>query len=50
MLNDFIKLVPKIGQYEGIAIKPLHPKMKAIIQKLGFRLDTEDKNILIMKL
>lgn len=50
ILNDFVKLVPKLGQYEGIAIKPLHPKMKVIIQKLGFRIDTEDKNILIMKI
>jgi hypothetical protein len=50
ILNDFIKEVPKMGQYEGIAIKPLHPKMKASIQKLGFRPDTENKEILILKI
>ena len=50
ILNDFIKLVPKMGSYEGIAIKPLHPKMKALIMKLGFKMDIDDKEILIYKL
>ena len=51
ILNDFIKEIPKMGQYEGIAIKPLHPKMKAQIMKMGFKVDTEseDKDILIYK-
>lgn len=50
ILNDFIKLVNKMGNYEGIVIKPLHPKMKSIIMKLGFKIDTDDKEILIYKL
>ena len=50
ILNDFIKVVPKMGQYEGLAIKPLHPKMKAQMMKIGFRIDTDNKDILVIKL
>ena len=39
-----MKEAPKMGQYEGLAIKPLHPKMKAQITKLGFRIDAESEN------
>ena len=39
-----------MGNYDGIVAKPLHPKMKANIIKLGFRIDSDDKEILIYKL
>lgn len=50
ILNDFTKLIPKIGKYEGIAAKPLHPKMKAILQKIGFVPSKDNKEIFIYKI
>lgn len=50
ILNDFIKVIPKIGNYKGITIKPIHPKMKAIFIKLGFKVSSDNKEILIYKL
>jgi len=50
ILNDFIKLINKEGNYQGISVKPLHPKMKALFMKLGFDVLKENKEILTYKL
>lgn len=50
ILNDFIKIIPKLGNYKGITIKPIHPKMKATFIKLGFRSSSENKEILVYKI
>jgi hypothetical protein len=50
ILNDFIKLINKEGNYQGISVKPLHPKMKASFMKLGFNVLKENKEILTYKL
>lgn len=50
ILNDFIKLVNVDGQYQGITVKPTHPKMKANFIKLGFKSLNENKEILTYKL
>jgi len=50
ILNDFIKLVNADGHYQGISVKPIHPKMKANFIKLGFNPLKENKEILTYKL
>ena len=50
ILNDFIKLINKEGNYQGISVKPLHQKMKASFMKLGFNILKENKEILTYKL
>lgn len=50
ILNDFIKLLNADGKYQGITVKPTHPKMKANFIKLGFNLLNENKEILTYKL
>ena len=50
ILNDFIKLINMDGKYEGITVKPKHPKMKASFVKLGFNPLKENKDILTYKL
>lgn len=50
ILNDFIKLINIKGKYEGITVKPMHPKMKANFIKLGFRPMQDNKEILTYKL
>jgi len=50
ILNDFIKQVPQIGDYEGLAVKPIHPKMKANLQRIGFNPSQDNKEILIYKI
>lgn len=50
ILNDFIKLINIKGKYEGITVKPMHPKMKANFIKLGFKPMQDNKEILTYKL
>ena len=50
ILNDFIKLINADGHYQGITVKPTHPKMKANFIKLGFNPLKENKEILTYKL
>lgn len=50
ILNDFIKLVNADGHYQGITVKPTHPKMKANFVKLGFNSFKDNKEILTYKL
>ena len=50
ILNDFIKLVNADGHYQGITVKPTHPKMKATFIKLGFNSFKDNKEILTYKL
>lgn len=51
MLNDFaLHYLNKKGNYKGLATKPLHPKMKAIFTKLGFRSFKDNKDILTYKI
>ena len=50
ILTDFIKLMNAKGKYEGITVKPAHPKMKANFIKLGFNSFKDNKEILTYKL
>ena len=50
MLNDFIKTINKEGNYNGISAKPTHPKIKATLIKLGFRVSNDNKNLLVYKI
>ena len=51
MLNDFaLHYLNKKGNYKGLTAKPEHPKMKAILNKLGFNPFKDNKDILIYKL
>lgn len=50
ILDDFIKLVNGDGHYQGITVKPTHPKMKANFVKLGFNSLKENNEILTYKL
>ena len=50
MLNDFIKTINKEGNYNGISAKPAHPKIKATLIKLGFRVSNDNKNLLVYKI
>ena len=50
ILNDFIKLVHADSHYQGITVKPTHPKMKANFIKLGFNSLKENTEILTYKL
>lgn len=50
ILNDFIKLANVNGKYQGITVKPTHPKMKANFVKLGFNSLKENTEILTYKL
>lgn len=51
ILTDFsLHYLNKKGNYKYLASKPSHPKMEAILKKLGFRPDTENKEILTYKI
>lgn len=51
MLNDWaLHYMNKEGKYIGIASKPLHPKMKSILMKLGFSPTKDNKEILAYKI
>lgn len=51
ILNDFSKVVKKVNsKYEGISANPIHPKMKAILIKLGFTPSHDNKDIFIYKI
>jgi len=51
MLNDFaLHYLNKKGNYKGLTAKPEHPKMRAILTKLGFSPMKDNKDILIYKL
>ena len=51
MLNDFtLHYLSKKGNYKGLAAKPIHPKMRSILLKLGFTVNPDNKNILLYKL
>ena len=51
MLNDFaLHHLNKLGNYQGLTAKPVHPKMKAIMIKLGFNPIKDNKDILTYKL
>jgi hypothetical protein len=51
ILNDFsLHYLNKLGKFSGLTAKPVHPKMKAILIKLGFSPIKDDKNILTYKL
>lgn len=51
MLNDWaLHVINKDGNYNGITAKPLHPKMKANLTKLGFTSMKDNKEILTYKL
>lgn len=50
MLNDFLlHYLNKKGKYEGLATEPVHPKLKGIFTRLGFKTLSENKNILTYK-
>ena len=40
----------KKGSFKGITAKPLHPKMKAILSKIGFKPYQENKEIFVYKI
>jgi hypothetical protein len=48
ILNDFENIIKKEynNEYKGIAVKPVHPKLKAIFIKLGFTSFNNNKEIL----
>ena len=51
MLNDFANnYIKDKGNYQGLSIAPIHPKMQAICLKLGFKKVKENNNILIYKI
>lgn len=51
ILNDFIKFIEGEKQkFIGISAKPMHPKMKASLIKLGFTISKDNKEILLFKL
>lgn len=50
MLKKSIKNILKEHQYSGISAKPEHPKMKAVLTKLGFSSMKDNKDILTYKL
>ena len=51
MLNDFtLHYLSKKGNYKGLVAKPIHPKMRSILLKLGFIVNKDNKNILLYKL
>ena len=51
MLNDWaLHTLNKEGEYTGLTAKPIHPKMKAILTKLGFSSMKDNKDILTYKL
>ena len=51
MLNDWaLHTLNKEGNYSGLSAKPIHPKMKAILLKLGFSVMKDNKDILTYKL
>lgn len=51
MLNDFaLHYINKLGKYDGLASKPMHPKMKANLVRLGFSPMKDQKEILTYKL
>lgn len=51
MLNDFtLHYLNKKGNYKGLVAKPIHPKMRSILLKLGFTVNPDNKNILLYKL
>lgn len=51
MLNDFaLHYLNKKGNYKGLTAKPEHPKMRAILTKLGFNSFKDNKDILTYKL
>ena len=51
MLNDFtLHYLNKKGNYKGLTAKPEHPKMRAILIKLGFNSFKDNKDILTYKL
>ena len=50
ILSDFIKFIETEGTFSGISTKPKHPKMKAILIKLGFNPLEDDKEIFTYKI
>lgn len=50
MLKLSVKKIRKTKEYSGITAKPAHPKMKALLLKLGFSAFKENKEILTYKL
>lgn len=51
ILNDFaLHYLNKKGNYKGLTAKPEHPKMRAILTKLGFNSFKDNKDILTYKL
>jgi len=51
MLTDFaLHYLNKKGNYKGLTAKPEHPKMRAILTKLGFNSFKDNKDILTYKL
>lgn len=49
IVNDFIKFIQKDNNVTGLSAKPKHPKMKAILQKIGFNELEDNKEILTYK-
>lgn len=51
ILNDFaLHYLNKKGNYKGLTAKPTHPKMKAILTKIGFSTFKDNPDILTYKL
>lgn len=48
MLNDFIK--DNKDKYKGITAKPTHPKIKAILTKLGFSSFKDSKELMTLQI
>jgi hypothetical protein len=48
ILNDFENMMK--GKFDGICVKPAHPKLKATFTKLGFSSFKDNKEILTLKL
>lgn len=48
ILNDFCESMK--DKYDGIVVKPVHPRLKAIFTQLGFRTFSDNKEFLTLKL
>ena len=48
ILNDFTNMMK--GKFNGICVKPVHPKLKAIFTQLGFSSMKDNKEILTLKI
>lgn len=48
ILNDFCDMMK--DKYQGIVVKPVHPKLKAVFTQLGFKSIPDNKELMTLKL